>query len=812
MTRFIALRGTAATIVAMLAVVAAAPARAAGLAVYPPAIALESARDPQRATVVFTKDDGVSLDVTATTEVRIEPATLAKWEGGRFVPLADGEGQITMTYDGQSVTMPLRVANSAVDPPISFYNELEPVIMKAGCNTGACHGSARGKNGFHLTLFGYDPGKDFNTLTREQLSRRINVAVPAESLMLLKPTGAVDHEGGKVFESDSELYQKILRWITEGAQVDPGVLEPKLTGIEIIPHEVVMEGEGATQQFIVRASYEDGTDRDVTSLAVLKSVDDSIVSITGEGVATSGRRGEAYLMARYGTFAVVSQIICIPPGEPLHEPPLPPANFVDEMVYAKHKKLRISAAQPAPDDIFVRRAYLDIAGVLPTVAESQAFFADARPDKRAALVDQLLQRPEFSDLWAMKWAEVLRVKSSPVLDRKGMHRYNDWLRASVRENKPANQLAAELLTATGGNFTEPAANFYMVESQPTMMAENVAQVFMGIQIKCAQCHNHPFERWTMDDYYSFAAFFAQVGRKTSSDPREAVIYNSGGGEVANIRDGKVMQPKFLGGATPELAGRDRRAVLAEWLASDENPWFAKNVANRVWQHFFGQGIIDPVDDVRVSNPASNPQLLDELGRRLIAYNYDMRKLIRDICTSNTYQMSTTPSPEAQTDTRNFAYAKVRRLPAEMLLDAVCQVTGGTVKFGSLPLGARAIQVADGPSGNYFLEVFGRPVRNSACASERRSEPTLAQALHLINGDTMTRAIQTPAGRLDASVQNNVPTEDAVKELYTAAFSRQPSGEELTQLAAYVNGAADRRAALEDVYWSVLNSKEFVFNH
>jgi hypothetical protein len=795
-----------------LALGSAAGAHAAGLAVFPPAIALESARDPQRATAVFTKDDGVTLDVTAQAEVRIEPPAIARWEGGRFVPQADGDGQVTMTYNGASVTLALHVANAAVDPPMSFYNDLEPALMKAGCNTGACHGSARGKNGFHLTLFGYDPDTDFNSLTREVLSRRINVAIPAQSLMLLKPTGAVDHEGGARFTADSELYLRICRWITEGARLDPGVPQPKLTGIEIIPPEAVLEGEGATQQFIVRASYADGTDRDVTDFAILSSVDDSIVGVNGDGLAKSGRRGEAYLMARYGTFAVVSQVISIPAAEPMRNPPLAAANYIDEMVYAKHKKLRISAAAPAADDVFVRRAYLDIAGVLPTVAESQAFIADARADKRAALVDQLLQRPEFSDLWAMKWAELLRVKSSLTLDRKGMHRYNDWLRQSIRENKPINQLAAELLTATGGNFTEPAANFYLVESAPTTMAENVAQVFMGVQIKCAQCHNHPFERWTMDDYYSFAAFFAQVGRKTSSDPREVVVYNGGGGEVSNQRNGQVMAPKFLGGATPDLAGRDRRAVLAEWLASDQNPWFAKNVANRVWQHFFGRGIIDPVDDVRVSNAPSNPQLLEELGHRLVAYNYDMRKLIRDICTSNTYQMSSTPSPEAQSDQRNFAYAKVRRLPSEMLLDAVCQVTGGKVKFSSLPIGARAVQVADGASGNYFLEVFGRPVRDTACACERRSEPTLAQALHLINGDTMTSAIRTPAGRLDAAVQANAPTEAALTELYTAAFARQPSGEEMTQLSAYVNGAPDRKAALEDVYWSVLNSKEFVFNH
>ncbi len=802
----------AAILIAALALLPSGIAHAVGFAVYPPRIALESARDPQRAAAVFTQDDGVSLDVTAQATVAIEPATLAKWEGGKFVPLADGDGQITMTYNGMTVTMPLHVANSAVNPPMSFFNDLEPALMKAGCNTGACHGSARGKNGFHLTLFGYDPGHDFNALTREQFSRRINVAIPDESLMLLKPTGAVDHEGGKLFEADSMLYAQIKRWIAEGAQIDPGIPQPALTGIEILPNEAVLEGEGALQQFVVRASYADGTDRDVTDLAILSSVDDSIVHLDSTGLAKAGRRGEAYLMARYGTFAVVSQVICIPKGEPNREPPLPPSNFVDEMIYAKHKKLRITAAAPADDEVFVRRVYLDVLGVLPTVEETESFLADAAPDKRTALVDKLLTRPEFADLWAMKWAEILRVKSSITLDRKAMHRYNDWLRASIRENKPMNELAAQLLTATGGNFTEPASNFYVVENEPTMMAENVAQVFMGIQIKCAQCHNHPFERWTMDDYYSFAAFFAQIGKKTSSDPREIVVYNSGGGDVKNLRDGKVMAPKFLGGVTPDLAGRDRRAVLAEWLTSGENPWFAKNVANRVWQHFFGQGIIDPVDDVRVSNPPSNPQLLDELGKRLVSYNYDLRKLIRDICTSNTYQMSTRAPAESATDTRNFAYAKVRRLPSEMLLDAISQVTGGQVKFASLPLGARAAQVADGPSGNYFLEVFGRPARDTACSCERRDNPTLAQALHLINGDTMTRAIQTPSGRMDKAITAEAPVEQAVEDLYTAALSRSPLPEEMTQLTTYVNNAPDRRAALEDVYWSVLNSKEFVFNH
>ena len=481
-------------------------------------------------------------------------------------------------------------------------------------------------------------------------------------------------------------------------------------------------------------------------------------------------------------------------------------------MYAKHKKLRITQAAPSTDAVFLRRAYLDVVGVLPTTDEARTFLADETPDKRNRLIETLLDRSEFIDLWAMKWAEILRVRTSTALDAKGMHRYNDWLRQALQSNMPMDELTRELLTAEGGNFTSPAANFYLVESEPKMVAENVAQVFMGIQIKCAQCHNHPFERWTMDDYYSFSSFFAQVGRKESSDPRETIVYNSRSGEVKNPRDGKVMQPKFLGGAVPELNGRDRRAVLAEWLTSESNPWFAKNIANRVWEHFFGQGIVDAPDDVRVSNPPSNPQLLDELGRRLVAYRYDLRLLIRDICTSNTYQMSTQAPPESTQDTRNFAYARVRRLPSEILLDAICQVTESKVKFALLPMGARAVQVANGASGNYFLDVFGRPTRVTACTCERRNEPTLAQALHLINGDTMTNAIASPEGRLAKARAAETNTFEIIGDLYLAAYARNPSEEESARLASFAADAEDRGAALEDIYWSVLNSKEFVFNH
>ena len=800
-------------VLAMGFVLLFSPATSAdSLRAYPAHVQLDNARDPSRLVVVRTLEDGVTIDVTKASKISVSPENLVRiGEHGVLYPVVDGEGTISIEHEGETSSVPITVRNAGLDPAMSFRNDIEPVIMRAGCNTGSCHGSAQGKNGFLLSLFGFDPPRDYYRLTRESLGRRVNTAIPEESLMLLKPTGGVDHDGGIRFELDDPLYVMLRRWILEGAKDDPADL-PTLTGISIYPEEVVLEGEGSVQQFIVQARYSDGTDRDVTDLAILSSVDDSIVKIAGDGLATSGTRGEAFIMARFGTFAVVSQVISIPAGEPLRESPLAPANYVDELVYAKHKKLRITAATPSTDEVFLRRAYLDVVGVLPTTDEARAFLSDETPDKRNRLIETLLDRPEFIDLWAMKWAELLRVRTSDTLDAKGMHRYNDWLRQALQSNKPMDELTRELLTAEGGNFSSPAANFYLVESEPKMMAENVAQVFMGVQIKCAQCHNHPFERWTMDDYYSFSAFFAQVGRKESSDPRETIIYNSRSGEVKNPRDGKVMQPKFLGAAVPELEGRDRRAVLAEWLTSGDNPWFAKNIANRVWEQFFGQGIVDLPDDVRVSNPPSNPQLLDELGRRLVAYRYDLRLLIRDICTSNTYQMSTQAPPESAQDTRNFAYAQVRRLPSEILLDAICQVTGSKVKFALLPMGARAVQVANGASGNYFLDVFGRPTRVTACTSERRNEPTLAQALHLINGDTMTKAIASPDGRLAKARAAEMDTLDIVDDLYLAAYGRNPSEEESARLISFAADAEDRDAALEDIYWSVLNSKEFVFNH
>lgn len=804
----------------IFAILAVAPllistgATAETLNAYPASIQLENQTDQQRLIVVGTREDGVTLDRTPEIAVTFDKEGIAKFENGQFAAVGDGDAVATVTQGGNSITVPVKVTNAAVNPSPSFRNDVEPVLMKAGCNAGSCHGSAQGKNGFRVSLFGFDPNMDYTNLTRDNRARRMNTGSPDDSLMLTKATGAVVHDGGTRFAKDTPLYNTLHRWISEGAQNDASP-PPALTGVEILPKSVVLEGKGAQQHFVVRAMYADGSDRDVTSLAILSTSDDQTCPFDiPSATATAGDQGEGYVMARFGSFAVVSKVIVIPQGLTLQWPAdAQEVNYIDHFIFDKLKKLRIPPAAKCTDDVFVRRVYIDILGVLPTPDETRAFLADTAADKRAKLVDSLLQRPEFSEVWAMKWADLLRVQTAPnVIDRKALNRYNDWLRQAITTNKPMDELVRELLTSQGGNFTSPAVNFYVAEPNPLQMAENVSQVFMGVQIKCAQCHNHPFERWTMDDYYSFSAFFAQVGQKGSNDPRERIIFDRRSGDVTHIKDGRVMAPKFLGGATPDCTGKDRRALLADWLTSPENPWFAKSIGNRVWQQFFGRGITNPPDDVRVTNPPTHPELEEALAKRLVEVKYDLRAIVRDICNSYTYQMDTIPRDPSVTDKRNFAYQSVRRLGAEQLLDAISSVTQSKVKFPGLPVGASAAQVADGNSGNYFLGLFGRPARSTVCTCERRAEPTLAQVLHLINGDTMTAALNAPGGRLEKLAAAQLPPAQVADEVWLAAYSRTPTPDEKTYVENYLNAATDKKAALEDVMWSVLNSKEFVFNH
>jgi len=620
----------------------------------------------------------------------------------------------------------------------------------------------------------------------------------------------VPHTGGKRFDRDSEYYQALLRWLEAGAPLDAGET-PKVLAVELYPKQIVLEGAGATQQMVARAKYADGSDRDVTDLAVFLTNNDNSAGITPDGLVTAANRGEAYVMARFETHTVASQALVLPKDVQYTPTQEAPVNYVDELVGLKLKKLRILPSDLCTDEVFLRRVTIDITGVLPTEEEYQQFITDEDPAKRAALIDRLLNRKEFSEIWAMKWAELLQIRTTNQVSYKSAFLYSNWLSAQIQNNVPLNKTVQELLGATGGTFKNPPTNYYQIETDTLKTAENVAQVFMGIRTQCAQCHNHPFDRWTMDDYYSFAAFFAQIGRKPSEDYREIIVFNSGGGEVGHLVGGRAMKPKFLGGVEPEVAGKDRRMVLAQWLASPENPYFATSVANRVWDHFFGVGIVQPVDDVRISNPPSNPELYGSLGKKFTEYNYDFKQLVRDICNSKTYQRSTRRNASNDSDELNFAHSRIRRIRAENMLDCISQVTETKDKFQGLPLGSRAVQIADGGTSTYFLTTFGRATRNTVCSCEVKTEPTLSQSLHLLNGDTVEGKIKG-GGLIQRALAAGKNPDQVIQSIYIRCLCRQPSAEEMTRLKAAIAGEADPARALEDVFWAVMNSREFMFNH
>ena len=785
-----------------------APAR---LEVFPPEIRLSNARDRQRMVVVATADDGITRDVTAESTLTPANPALLRREGAVFRPIADGSTTLAASFGGRSVEVPVEVSGAAEVPPLSFRLDVMPVFLRAGCNTGSCHGSARGKDGFRLSLFGFDPEGDYHRLTRELPGRRVNLAVPADSTLLQKAINAVNHTGGKRLEADGEAYRTVLDWIAAGAPNDDAEKLPTVVGVDLFPKALVLEGEGSTQQLTVRARYSDGTDRDVTDLAVFLSNNDPSAAVGSDGLVTAGKRGEAFVMARFETHTVGTQAIVLPEGIDFDDPAEPAGNAIDALVASKLRKLRIAPSELCTDEVFLRRITLDLVGLLPTPEERLRFLASSDPEKRTKRVDELLGRREFAEIWVSKWAEMLQVRTvNNRITQKGMFLYYNWLVDQLAAETPMDRMVRDLLTASGGTFAKPATNFYQGTPDRLLLAENVAQVFLGMRIQCAQCHNHPFDRWTQDDYYGFAAFFAQIGRKAGEDYREAIISNGGGGETKHPVGGRVMKPKFLGGDLPEVAGKDRRAVLADWLTSAENPWFARSFANRVWAHFFGVGIVEPVDDVRVSNPPSNPELLDELGRRFAASSFDLKALVREICNSKTYQRSTRRNPSNADDERNFAHANLRRLKAENLLDCISQVTETRDKFAGLPPGARAVQIANGATSTYFLTTFGRATRETVCSCEVKMEPTLSQALHLLNGNTVNAKIQE-GGVVKQILQAESTAEGRIAALYLRCFSRMPETDELARLSPLLADDQDPERGLTDIFWALLNSREFLFN-
>lgn len=787
------------------------------LEVMPERFSLETKRDSHRVVVLATFEDATTKDVTGLCDLKVADSKVAALDGLTLKPVADaGATELTATLGGQTVKAMVEVKGGQQDRPVSFRLDCMPVFMRGGCNQGGCHGAARGKDGFRLSLFGMDPAGDYLRVTREMPGRRLNLAIPEESSLIEKSVGAVPHSGNQCFEPDSAYNKVLIEWIANGALDDKKDI-PTCTGIEVYPKQIVMEGKNATQQITVRATYSDGTDRDVTSLALFMSNNDPTAAIDKGGLVTSGDRGAAFMLARYDVYSTVAQVLVIPDNLKYERPQLAEVNYIDQLVDEKLHKLRIIPSAICTDEEFIRRVYIDVAGIYPEAEDVRKFLADTNPKKREAVVDELLQRKEFTEMWVMKFAELLQIRSSinnnqPPFYKNALLYYN-WLSDKIGRNVPLNEIVIELLSSSGGTVSNPPVNFYQTELDQLKLTENVAQVFMGMRIQCAQCHNHPFDRWTMDDYYGFKAFFAQIGRKRTDDPMEVIVYNSKGGESKHFLTNAVMKPKFLGGETPEIKpGEDRRRVLAEWLASPRNPYFARNIANIIWSHFTGVGVVEPVDDVRVSNPPSNPELLDALGSHFTDYKYDFRKLVRDICTSSTYQRSTHVNETNAGDRLNFSHAQVRRVRAEVLLDAISQITGTPNKFQGLPLGARAVQIADGATSTYFLTTFGRAKRESVCSCEVKMEPTLSQALHLMNGDAVNDRIKQ--GRVVENMIKEKKTDrQIIDELFLRVFGRGPNAKELASVSQAAADAPDaRQSVFEDLFWALLNSKEFFFNH
>ena len=806
------LKTTLAILLAVPLTLVAAPKQLVDVQVYPKEANIFTKRGKQSLVVQAKYSDSTTKDVTAETKYTFADAKFAKMDKATILPVTDGETSLKIEFGGRTMTVPVKVAKATEDRPVVFSMDVMPIFTKGGCNAGSCHGSTRGKDKFRLSLFGFDPQRDYFCLTREELGRRINIARPDDALLIEKAVGRVTHTGGKLFEEKSWLYDTLVEWLAAGAPNDPANT-PKVVDLEIYPKQAVLEGEGSNQQLTVRVKYSDGTDRDVTRETVFISNNSLAAKATPDGLITSGKPGESFVMARFDQITTGVQILSIPDLPDYKFPDEPAANYVDTLVYAKHKKVRITPSGMSDDNTFIRRVYLDVIGKLPTPEVVNSFVADKTSDKRSKVIEDLLNRPEFVKMWVMKWAELLQIRTdNNRFQYKNAILYFEWLRAQFEQNRPMNEIVQDLLGSKGGTFSNPAGNYYQLERDSKKLMENTAQIFMGMRIQCAQCHNHPFDRWTMDDYYSFANFFSQVGRKGSEDNREQIIYNSGSGSVRHMVGNRDMPPKFLGGEVPDVKGKDRREVLAKWLASDDNPFFAKNMANIVWGHFMGMGIVEPVDDVRISNPPSNPELLEELGQRFAKSGYDFKQLVRDICNSRTYQRSVQSNESNKEDTRNFAKASIRRIRAEILLDVISQVTNTQNKFRGLPSGASAVEIVDGRTSTFFLTTFGRASRDTVCSCEVALEPNLSQALHLLNGSTVNSKC-TQGGVVAKALEAKKTPEKVIEDLYVLCLARKPSDSEKEKLMAFV-GEEGRKDVdvLNDLFWAILNSKEFIFNH
>ena len=719
---------------------------------------------------------------------------------------------------------PCRAGESA--PALSFVNDVVPVLTKASCNAGGCHAKAgNGQNGFRLSLLGFEPQEDFEHIVKEGHGRRVFPTAPEQSLLLLKASNTVPHGGGKRLDPSSEGYKLLSRWISEG-MVYARATDPTLVSIEVQPKRNAMKIHGE-QPLKVLAHYSGGLTRDVTRMALYEPNDKAMAEVDEAGrVKILDVPGNVAVMVRYqGLVSVYSA--SIPLGAPVETLP-PSKNFIDALVFANLKQIGVPPSAVCDDATFLRRASLDIAGHLPTVDEARAFLSNHDADKRDRLIESLLSSPDYADYFANKWAALLRNKRDDTSDITSNFAFHSWLRDSLLANKPYDQMVRELLAATGTVVGNPAVAWYKRVKEPQQQLEDVAQLFLGVRMQCAQCHHHPFERWSQKDYYSLAAFFSRVGRKPTATRDEDVIFHKRGiAEAMNKKTKQPVRPAVLGGPALEIpADEDPRLKLADWMSDKSNPFFAKSLVNRYWKHFFKRGLIEPEDDIRDTNPPTNPELLDALANHFIASGYDLKAVVRAIAQSSTYQLSAQPNAYNGIDRQNFSHYYPRHVPAEVLLDAVDELTGAHTDFADMPPGTHAISLPDNSYNRSvpFLKVFGRPEGASVCECERVQAPSLAQSLHLMNAADVKGKLATANGRADVLSKSTKPASENLRELYLAAFSREPRTDELSVAEAYLarprldpqgkplDPVRARRQAYEDLLWAIINTKEFLYNH
>jgi len=819
--------GTVPLLLALVLHVVAPAARADSLVVIPGKITLSGPAAQQQLVVERMQDKQLVGQITNAIRFTSSDTNVVRVENSMAIPVANGTATVRAS-DGRDSTR-ADVMVTGLDQPFewSFRNHVQPVLAKFGCSSGACHGAAAGKNGFKLSLRGYDNEGDFIALTRNAMGRRIVPSDPGRSLLLLKPTGTIPHKGGQKFAVDSLEYKVLAEWIAAGTP-GPKPSDVRVERIEILPPTVVLK-PGMTQQILVRAHFSDGHSEDVTRWAKYTSADQTVSTIEENGQLKVVGNGEGAITAWYLSRIAIATVSA--PYEQKIPKTLfakaPKRNSIDDLVLEKLRALNIPPSPRCTDAEFIRRAFLDTVGVLPAADEARAFLANRSPKKRDDLIESLLKRSEFVDYWTYKWSDLLLVQSKK-LKTPAMWSYYTWIRNNVEANTPWDQFARGLVTAQGSTLVNGAANFYVLHDDPAGMAETTSQAFLGMSINCAKCHNHPMEKWTNDQYYKMANLFARVRSKVgTAGDGDQIVFAAAQGDLVQPLTGKPQMPEPLDGKSmPMDSAEDRRAHMADWLTSPDNPYFTRAIVNRVWANYFGVGLVDPVDDTRKTNPPSNEKLLDATAKFLVEQKFDLKALMRAILQSETYQRSSVALNENAADKRFYSHYYPRRVIAEVLLDAYSQVTDVPGEFRvdlrnenrglgeKYPAGLRATQLPDTRVFSYFLKTFGRPDREKTCECERTSEPNVAQVLHIVNGDTLNHKLADKNNRIARWMKDNKPTEELVDEAYLAALSRFPTATEKAKMVATISSveAKEKRAALEDMLWALLSSREFLFNH